>query len=52
MSFEPLSAGETLEVWTDWQVNPTNVGEHGENVALFNGDAPIASAHRSLFVFP
>lgn len=52
MSFEPLSAGERLTVWTDWQVNPTNVGEHDENVALLDGDAPIASAHRSLFVFP
>lgn len=52
MTFEALPAGRTLTVWTDWQVNPTNVGEHDEDVALFDGSTPIASLQRSLTVFP
>lgn len=52
MSFEALPAGHTLIVWTDWQVNPTNVGRRSEDVALFDGTQPVASAQRTLTVFP
>ena len=52
MSFEALPAGETLVVWTDWQVNPTNVGRRDEDVALFDGAEPLASVQRTVTVFP
>lgn len=52
MSFEPLPAGHTLIVWTDWQVNPTNVGRHDEDATVFDGAVKVASAERTLTVFP
>lgn len=52
MAFESLPAGHTLVVWTDWQVNPTNVGGHSEDTALFDGPTRIASANRTVTVFP
>jgi hypothetical protein len=52
MSFEPLRPGGTLTVWTSWQVNPTNVGSHDEDVTLFDGPTPIAAAERGVTVFP
>lgn len=52
MTFEPVGAGETLTVWTNWQVNPTNVGVHDEDVTLFDGPTQIATAEREVTVFP
>jgi hypothetical protein len=52
MSFEALPAGHTLILWTEWQVNPTNVGRRSEDVALLDGAEPVASAQRTLTVFP
>lgn len=52
MSFEPMPAGRTLTVWTDWQVNPTNVGRRNEDVVLLDGSTPIASLDRTVTVFP
>lgn len=52
MGFEALPAGHRLIVWTDWQVNPTNVGRRSEDVALFDGPEPIATVERTVTVFP
>lgn len=52
LEFEPLPAGETLVVWTNWQVNPTNVGRRSEDASLFDGPIRIASVDRTLTVFP
>jgi hypothetical protein len=52
MAFEELPAGHRLIVWTDWQVNPTNVGRRSEDATLFDGSTPIVSAHRTVTVFP
>lgn len=52
MNFEPLPAGETLIVWTEWQVNPTNVDRRDEDATLYDGATPIASAERTVTVFP
>ena len=52
MTFDPMSAGQTLIVWTEWQVNPTNAGRRGEDVTLFDGPSQIAFAERTLTVFP
>jgi hypothetical protein len=52
MSFEELPAGHELIVWTDWQVNPTNVGRRGEDVTLLDGSTQIATVNRTVTVFP
>jgi hypothetical protein len=52
MTFEELPAGQTLVLWSDWQVNPTNVGRHSEDTILFDGSKPIAIADRTVTVFP
>lgn len=52
MAFEELPAGHSLIVWTNWQVNPTNVGRRSEDTTLFDGSRPIATANRTVTVFP
>lgn len=52
MSFEEVPAGHTLIVWSEWQVNPTNVGRRSEDATLFDGATRITSAERTLTVFP
>ncbi len=52
MEFEKLPADGRLIVWTDWQVNPTNVGRRSEDVTLLDGSTPVATAHRTVTVFP
>ena len=52
MTFEELPAGHRLIVWTNWQVNPTNVGRRSEDTTLLDGSTPIASADRTVSVFP
>jgi hypothetical protein len=52
MEFEALPAGQTLIVWTEWQVNPTNVGRRGEDVTLFDDAIRLASVDRTVTVFP
>lgn len=52
MAFEEVPAGHTLIVWTDWQVNPTNVTRRSEDTTLYDGPTRIASAERTLTVFP
>ena len=52
MTFEELPAGHRLIVWTNWQDNPTNVGRRSEDATLFDGPTPIATANRTVTVFP
>ncbi len=52
MAFEEVPAGRTLIVWSEWQVNPTNVGRRSEDATLFDGSTRIASAERTLTVLP
>jgi hypothetical protein len=47
-----LSARQTLSVWIYWQVNPTNVGRHVEDVLLYDGPRHILTIPRSVEVFP
>jgi hypothetical protein len=52
LSFGPLAAGETLVVYMQFQVNPTNVGRRSTDVALYDGETRIASVDRTLTIFP
>jgi hypothetical protein len=42
----------TYKIWISWQPNPTNVGTHAENVALYDGSQRLATVQRDLTVFP
>jgi hypothetical protein len=52
LSYDKLQAGQTLAVWLYFQVNPTNVGRHNENIALYDGQTQLMQIKRSLTVFP
>ncbi|HEX4466825.1 MAG TPA: hypothetical protein VH025_06535, partial [Solirubrobacteraceae bacterium] len=51
-SYNKLAAGHTLIVWLYFQVNPTNVGNRREDVALLDGGKQLLHIHRSLTIFP
>lgn len=42
----------TFKIWISWQANPTNVGSHPQDVALYDGSERLASVQRDLTVFP
>jgi len=42
----------TFTIWISWQTNPTNVGSHSQNMALYDGDERLASVQRDVTVFP
>jgi hypothetical protein len=52
LSYSKLTAGQSLAVWLYFQVNPTNVGRHAEDIALYDGPTPLARIRRSVTVFP
>jgi hypothetical protein len=53
LTYDTLDAGETLRVWTQWQVNPTSrVGTRHLTAELDDRSTPVASLNRTLTVFP
>jgi hypothetical protein len=52
LRFAPLAPGRTLVVYIDFQANPTNVGSHDADVALYDGARPIAVLDRTQVDFP
>jgi hypothetical protein len=52
LSYDRLEAAQSLVVWLYFQVNPTNVGKRSEDIALYDGQQPLARIHRSVTVFP
>jgi hypothetical protein len=52
LEFDPLAAGDTLEVWSQWQVNPTKRGSESQDVEFRDGSRPLARVDRSVTVFP
>lgn len=52
LEYGEISAGERFDVFLHYQVNPTAVGERKHWVDLVDGQRPIASIQRSLFIFP
>jgi hypothetical protein len=47
-----IPAGESFVLFMDFQVNPTNVGRHSQDVELLDGDTHIATLDRTVTVFP
>jgi hypothetical protein len=52
LTFGRLDAGRSLTVWTQWQVNPTNVGSASQDVTLADGGSRLASVDRTVTTFP
>jgi hypothetical protein len=50
--FPALSAGRTMTVYVDFQMNPTTAGRRDQGVELRDGDRAVAAIHRSVLVFP
>lgn len=52
LRFGPLARGRTLLVYIDFQANPTNMGTHSADVALYDGSSRVASIDRTQVDFP
>ena len=50
--FGHIDEGQTFSVWMSWQVNPTNVGRHAGDVALYDGDRRLALLSRTVTIAP
>jgi hypothetical protein len=50
--FGKISPGTAFHVWISWQTNPTNLGQHSQTVALYDGGTPLMTVPRTLTVFP
>jgi hypothetical protein len=51
-SYDALLAGETMTVWLQFEVNPTNVGRQPYGIELDDAETPVARLERDLTVFP
>ena len=52
LGFAPIPAGTTFTYWSQWSVNPVNVGHRSQDVVLYDGSQRVASVHRQVTVFP
>jgi hypothetical protein len=52
MTFDPIPAGDRFSFWTQWSVNPVNVGHRSQDVSLYDGRARVTSVDRDVTVFP
>lgn len=52
IGYPPIAAGSELTVYTQWQVNPVNVGSRSQDVSLYDGHRLLATANRNVTVFP
>jgi hypothetical protein len=50
--FGPMQSGQPFRVWISWQVNPTNVGGHRQDVQLYDGQTLLTTTRHDLTVFP
>jgi hypothetical protein len=52
LTFAALPAGQELEVFLQYQVNPTAVGRQSQDVRLLDGETVVAEIDRTLTVIP
>lgn len=50
--FGKLPAAVGFRIWIAWQANPTNVGRHSQDIALYDGGTQLMIIHRAITVFP
>jgi hypothetical protein len=47
-----IPAGQQYAFFMQFQVNPTNVGRHDQQVQLFDGDTRLLSIDRAITIYP
>lgn len=52
LSYDKMAAGDTLALWFQFQVNPTQPGRRDFSVELDDAEQPLAWVHRQLRVLP
>jgi hypothetical protein len=52
LKFAPIPAGADFTYWSQWSVNPVNVGSRSQDVALYDGHRELAGVHRHVTIFP
>ena len=52
LDYGAIPAGQRLEVFLQYQVNPTSTGKRKQWVELVDGDTVLASIRRTLAIFP
>lgn len=50
--FGALKADTPFRVWISWQTNPTSIGRRSQPLAVLDGNKQLATANRSLTIFP
>jgi hypothetical protein len=48
----PIPAGKHYTMFLSLQVNPTNVGHHGQTVWLYDGNQALATIHHDISIWP
>ncbi len=52
LDFGHVAAGREIVVYLQFQVNPTNVGRRSQGVALFDATRLLATAERTVTIYP
>jgi hypothetical protein len=52
LDYGRVAAGDELQAWLQFQVNPTTVGRRSQGVALHDGEEPLAAVDRTVTIFP
>jgi hypothetical protein len=52
LSFDSMKPGDRQVIWTEWQVNPTNVERRAQRANLYDGGTPLAQIRRAIRVLP
>jgi hypothetical protein len=52
LDFGHVAAGERIVAYLQFQVNPTNLGRRSQTVELYDDETLLASAERTVTIFP
>jgi hypothetical protein len=52
LSYDKMAAGDKIEVFVDFQVNPTHVGRTDQGIEVDDATQPLVRLPRSLTTFP
>ena len=52
LDFQQIPSGTTFTYWSQWSVNPVNVGRRSQGVALYDGPHELTSVDRQVTIFP
>jgi hypothetical protein len=52
LEFAPVAAGDLLTVYLQFQVNPNNVGVRSQDVRLYDDTELLATAERTVHIWP